>query len=50
MEVNLCGNAILESAHILFEKGYLREPPEVMIEFLDILEPHFVDILREEFN
>lgn len=49
-EYSLCPSGLRLFYTFLFEKGYLREPPEVMIEFLVILEPHFVDILREEFN
>jgi hypothetical protein len=49
-EYTLCPSALRLFYTFLYEKEYLRDPPEVMIEFLVILEPHFVDILREEFN
>ena len=34
----------------LYEKEYLREPPDSMIELLDTLEGHFIDYLKEQFS
>ncbi len=34
----------------LYEKGYLVEPPDRIIESIDRLEPYYLDILRERFS
>jgi hypothetical protein len=34
----------------LFEKEYLPEPPYMMTEFLKILEPHYLALLKERFS
>ena len=34
----------------LYEKEYLDEPQDVMMEFIDILESHFIDFLKEQFS
>ena len=46
----LCPSALRLFYTFLYEKEYLRDPPEVMVEFLDILEPHFIEVLKEEFS
>ena len=34
----------------LYEKEYLDEPPDMMMEFIDILEPPYIDVLKEQFS
>ena len=34
----------------LYEKGYLLEPPDRMIDFIDKLEPEFIENLKERFS
>ncbi len=34
----------------LYEKEYLDEPPDIMIEFIDILDHHYMDFLKEQFS
>jgi hypothetical protein len=48
-EYALCPASIKLFYKFLYEKGYLLEPPDMMIEFIDRLEPHFIDILKERF-
>ena len=34
----------------LYEKGYLLDPPDRMIDFIDKLEPEFIENLKERFS
>ncbi len=33
----------------LYEKGYLHEPPTLMIGLIDIMDGHFIEHLKEQF-
>lgn len=49
-EYTLCPASIKLFYEFLYEKGYLVEAPDRMIDFIDRFEPHFIDILRERFS
>ncbi|MGC8658126.1 MAG: hypothetical protein ACP5U1_03545 [Desulfomonilaceae bacterium] len=49
-EYSLCPSAIRLFYRFLNEKGYLTHPPEPMIDYIDRLEPFFLDVLRERFS
>ena len=46
----LCPTSIKLFYKFLYEKGYLVKSPDSMIEFIDRLEPYYLDILRERFS
>jgi len=49
-EYTLYPAAIKLFYEFLYEKGYLVEPPDTMIEFIDLLEPYFIEILKKRFS
>ena len=49
-EYALCPASIKLFYEFLYEKGYLLEPPEKMIEFINKFEPEFIEILRGRFS
>ena len=49
-EYTLVPSALRLFYTFLYEKGYFHEPPNVMTEFIDRLEPRFIDILKERFS
>ena len=49
-EYTLAPSALRLIYSFLYEKEYLREPPDSMIEFLDILDGHFIEHLKEQFS
>ena len=49
-EYTLCPTSIKLFYTFLHEKLYLLEYPNKKIEFIDRLEPHFMNILKEQFS
>ena len=49
-EYTLAPAALRLFYRFLYEKEYLDKPPDVMIEFIDILDPHFIEHLKELFS
>jgi hypothetical protein len=49
-EYTLAPSALRRLYRFLYEKEYLDKPPDVMIEFIDILDPHFIEHLKEQFS
>lgn len=49
-EYTLAPSALRLLYTFLYEKGYLEEPPNSMIEFIDIIEPHLIERLKEQFS
>jgi hypothetical protein len=49
-EYTLSPAAIKLFYEFLYEKGYLVEPPDTMIQFIDLLEPYYIDILKKRFS
>jgi len=49
-EYTLAPSALRLFYRFLYEKEYLDKPPDVMIEFIDILDGHFIEHLKEQFS
>ena len=49
-EYTLCPAAIKLFYKFLYEKGYLVDRPDIMTDFIDRVEPHFLGILKERFS
>jgi len=49
-EYTLCPTAIRLFYKFLYEKGYLVEPPDRMIDFIDKLESEFIENLKERYS
>lgn len=48
-EYTLAPTALRLLYTFLYEKGYLDEPPTLMIGFIDIIDGHFIEYLKEQF-
>lgn len=48
-EYTLAPTAIRLLYTFLYEKGYLDEPPTLMIGFIDMIDGHFIEYLKEQF-
>jgi len=45
------GSSGNDAFHIyLYEKGYLDEPPDGIVDFMDELEPEFIETLKKRFS
>ena len=49
-EYTLAPSALRVLYRFLYEKEYLDRPPDVMIKFMDVFEPYFIQHLKERFS
>ncbi|MCX5873336.1 MAG: hypothetical protein NTY51_08905 [Deltaproteobacteria bacterium] len=50
LEYTLVPAAMMLFHIYLYEKGYLDEPPDGIVDFMDELEPEFIEILKKRFS